>query len=566
MHGKVKSEQKELTEEEKQYIIKAKQLFDECIKLINEDQKGGVFSERTLDLTEKVLKINPEVATLWNFRKSYIMFEKNNKELVDQLLNKELELTESLFKNDPKSYSLWSNRAWLLEFIVNFKDADQILVQVEREYLKTLSSFEDLSYTSSFKESLSKHTSVKLKLLVNELELCNKLLKVDDRNFHCWRHRSFVLCCLRYVSITSSWDSFIQEMQSQELDFLDRMIENNFSNYSAWHHRILLANGFRFDSLDDFKRESELVHTAIYTEPKDQSIWQYYFWLIGEFLPSLVFKNGPFEVNLSFYVKDFQVKLPESTGQNDQIELLFKFSLACLIGSTDSGLSVEAKDGYRFTFEKGSWEPIYEDYASKYGFVNSRLPTSFDSQRKKRTTDWKYSLSTGEISAEELKSISDILGSSPSVFLLVSAVHSDTFYSKAPTWSLDDPEYYNETFSSLRISPMLSLEEYKPYSFVVCSKDNQTTCRYHFESESQLKVFTEILQDEFELLKSLQELEPECKYPIIALKFVNDIYHLCSPPEQGDCEKMKMDLEILKQLPSLDPLRRFYYSEKFNIE
>lgn len=565
MHGRVKSEQKELTEEEKQYIIKAKQLFDECIKLMNEDQKKVIFSEKTLDLTEKVLKINSDIATMWNFRKSYIMHEQSNKEVIDQLLYKELAFTESLFKNDPKSYSLWSNRAWLLEFIVNFREADQNLVQVERDYLNGLSSFEDLSYTSSFKESLARHSSVKLKLLVNELELCNKLFKIDDRNFHCWRHRSFVLCCLRRVSVVSSWDSFVQEMQSQELDFLDRMIETNFSNYSAWHHRILLANGSRFDSMDDFKRESELVHTAMFTEPNDQSIWQYYFWLVGDFLPSLVFKNNPFEVNLSFYIKEFQVRLPENTDKGGRIELLFKFSLACLIGNSDSGLSVETGDGSRVTLEKGSWEPIYEDYASKYGFANSRLPTCFDNRRRKRTADWKYSISTGEIPAEEVESITNFLSGSPPVYFLASAVPSDTVYSKAPTWSLDDPEYYGETFSSLRICTRLSLEEYKSYSFTVCSKSNKTTCRYCFDSESQLKAFTDILQDEFELLKSIQELEPECKYPIIALKFVNDIYHLCSPPELADCEKMKIDLEILKQLPSLDPLRRLYYSEKLNI-
>ncbi|KAH8582366.1 Rab geranylgeranyltransferase [Cryptosporidium sp. chipmunk genotype I] len=566
MHGRVKSEQKELTEEEKQYIVRAKQLFDECIELINQDQEKTTFSEKTLELTEKILKINSEVATMWNFRKSYILSEQNNIQLIDNILNKELALTESLFKNDPKSYNLWSNRAWLLEFIVNFKDADKIFLEVEEDYLKNISNFGSLNYIQSFKDSLAKHINIKLKLLVNELELCNKLFEIDDRNFHCWRHRSFVLCCLRYVSVAISWDTFLQEMQLQELEFLNRMIETNFSNYSAWHHRILLAFGHQFNSLKDFRREAEFVHTAIYTEPNDQSIWQYYFWLMGDFLPKILFNSEQFKVSPSFYIKDLQIELPEN--KDDKIEVHIKFSLPCLISDSDSNLSIESENGSKTTLEKGSWEPVYEDYASIYGFFNSKLPSDFDNKRKKRTAIWKYSLSLKESSQDEIRSITNLLSNSPSILLLVSAAHSDTTYTNTPSWNLNDKEYNNETFSSLKISPKLILDEYKSYSFNIRVNDSTVTCKYCFQSEfskSQVREWLDILQSEFDLLKSIQQLEPECKYPIIALKFVNDIYHLCSPPEPVENEKMRMDPEMIKLLPSIDPLRKLYYNEKFNV-
>ncbi|OII75186.1 Rab alpha subunit isoform A [Cryptosporidium ubiquitum] len=568
MHGRVKSEQKELTEEEKQYIIRAKQLFDECVELINEDKKKGIFSTKTLELTEKILTINSEVATMWNFRKGYIVSEQNNIEIIDDILNKELAFTESLFKNDPKSYNLWSNRAWLLEFIVNFKEADQILLKVMEDYLKNISNFESLNYIQSFKESLAKYNNFKLKLLINELELCNKLFEIDDRNFHCWRHRSFVLCCLRYVSATLSWNNFLQEMQSQELDFLNRMIETNFSNYSAWHHRILLAFGHKFNSLEDFKREAELVYTAIYTEPNDQSIWQYYFWLIGDFLPKILFRDEQLEVNPSFYIKDLQVKFPDNIDKDDKIEILFKFSLACLINSCNSSLSIESENGSKVTLEKGSWEPLYEDYATTFGFFNSKLPSDFDVERKKRTPLWRYSLSLKENFGNEIKSIANSLSNSPSFFLVVSAAHSDTVYANTPTWNLNDQEFNNEAFSSLRINPTLELDVYKSYSFYSRANGSNSTCKYYFHSDSsksQLKELLEILQNEFDFLKNIQELEPKCKYPIIALKFVNDIYHLCSPQELVENEKIRVDPEMIKLLPSIDPLRRLYYNEKFNI-
>ena len=78
--------------------------------------------------------------------------------------------------------------------------------------------------------------SVKL-LLDTELELCGRLLDVDERNFHCWNHRMHVMGLMR------SW----QKDQPQPIDLgsLDLklstdLINRNFSNYSAWHLRTLL--------------------------------------------------------------------------------------------------------------------------------------------------------------------------------------------------------------------------------------------------------------------------------------------------------------------------------------
>lgn len=62
------------------------------------------------------------------------------------------------------------------------------------------------------------------------------------------------------------------------------LIEENFSNYSAWHHRsIFLPKAFgdqvelRAQILDEFEK----VKAAFYTEPEDQSAWFYHRWLVG---------------------------------------------------------------------------------------------------------------------------------------------------------------------------------------------------------------------------------------------------------------------------------------------
>ncbi|KAJ1611773.1 Rab geranylgeranyltransferase alpha subunit [Cryptosporidium canis] len=564
MHNKLMSERRELTEQEKLYIAKAKQLYTDCVEQIKEDQNNGRLSQATFDLTEKVLRINPELATVWNFRKEYIYNEQDEK-VLDQLLSNELSLTESLFKNDPKSYNLWSNRAWLLEFIINFEDADEHLVEVQRGYLNDTTSYDDLDYTPSFKESLAKYDSVKLRLLIKEILLCNRLLDSDDRNFHCWRHRVFALCCLRYVSVNLSWDSFIDEMHHQELRFIDRMIQANFSNYSAWHYRTLLSNMPQFKLLENYKKESELVKTAIFTEPNDQSIWQYYLWLIGEFLPGLMFKDCQLEMETSFYVSDIYIRLPEVTRKEDRTEIRLKFSTPCYINSEESSITVEHEGYPSFTLEEGIWEPMYEENSARSGFVNTRLPKEFEDKYKKRTTCWKFVFLRKERPVEEFDMISEMLRKPSSLLIRIMAINSNITYSRIPVWSLDDRGYQSETFSSLQINPMVLMDNYKPYRFIASTDGDQVSCKYLFDSElekSQLKSFMEYIRNELEMVKSIFELEPTCKYPIIAIKLVYDTFQRCSPDEVVNYGKC-VDIELIKQLPLLDPLRRFYYSDKF---
>lgn len=63
------------------------------------------------------------------------------------------------------------------------------------------------------------------------------------------------------------------------------LIEDNFSNYSAWHHRsIFLPKAFK-DQPEQLNAqimdEFEKVKAAFYTEPEDQSAWFYHRWLVG---------------------------------------------------------------------------------------------------------------------------------------------------------------------------------------------------------------------------------------------------------------------------------------------
>ena len=97
-----------------------------------------------------------------------------------------------------------------------------------------------------------------------ELELCAKFLVRDERNFHCWAYRRHVLSSL--------------SAPSDEIAFSSQLIENNFSNYSAWHHRAnLLTRELDSDDadakLDIVAAELSTVSEAIFCEPADQAAW-----------------------------------------------------------------------------------------------------------------------------------------------------------------------------------------------------------------------------------------------------------------------------------------------------
>ena len=66
---------------------------------------------------------------------------------------------------------------------------------------------------------------------------------MDERNFHCWDYRCGVKIEIRIKSV-NKFGLFRQiaakkaeRRPEAELDFTMDRINNNFSNYSAWHYR-----------------------------------------------------------------------------------------------------------------------------------------------------------------------------------------------------------------------------------------------------------------------------------------------------------------------------------------
>ncbi|CAM0909399.1 unnamed protein product [Alopecurus aequalis] len=195
------------------------------------------YTEEALGLSFKLLEINPESYTAWNYRK--LALQHNLKELSDpeaikSSVDDELRVVEYALRANPKSYGAWYHRKWLL---------NQKLTPVDSK---------------------------------REFGLLDKLLKVDARNFHGWNYRRFLA-------------KFTGVPEEDELKYTMDKICENFSNYSAWHNRsiilsnLLIQQSKGFESKQKiFSEEFGLVTNALFTDPSDQSGWFYHLWLLAQ--------------------------------------------------------------------------------------------------------------------------------------------------------------------------------------------------------------------------------------------------------------------------------------------
>jgi hypothetical protein len=102
---------------------------------------------------------------------------------------------------------------------------------------------------------------------------------------------------------------------ASELNMTLKMIKANTSNFSAWHYRSKLIpiffnqeqiNWRSDDAFSFFQSDLEYLKHAIYTDPKDQSPWNYHYWVINSLIPVHLIdyeweaKDGKLIITLTF--------------------------------------------------------------------------------------------------------------------------------------------------------------------------------------------------------------------------------------------------------------------------
>lgn len=195
-----------------------------------------IYTKEALDISAKLLEINPECYTAWNYRKlgvnHHLCKAESDPDSIKSIVNEELRVVERALRQNFKSYGAWHHRKWVLS--------------------KGYSSIDD------------------------ELSLVDKFQKADSRNFHAWNYRRFVAASMN-------------RSEEEELNYTTDMINTSFSNYSAWHNRSVLLSHLLERGVQGFSPkekvltdEYDFVHQAIFTEPNDQSGWFYYLWLLHQ--------------------------------------------------------------------------------------------------------------------------------------------------------------------------------------------------------------------------------------------------------------------------------------------
>jgi geranylgeranyl transferase type-2 subunit alpha len=175
------------------------------------------------------------------------------------MVMKELDFLVKSIMKSPKSYTLWFHRQWIIE---------RGLV-IERELIPKADGKPDQQEWRS-------------RILETEMKLCDKMLMMDERNFHCWNYRLLTaLLYLKEIALRTS-EAITKDAQvgflETECEMAEKLIRKNFSNYSAWHYRSKLLpelyqrlpnEGPYAIPFPKIQEDLALLKHAFFTDPKD---------------------------------------------------------------------------------------------------------------------------------------------------------------------------------------------------------------------------------------------------------------------------------------------------------
>ncbi|KZV95848.1 protein prenylyltransferase [Exidia glandulosa HHB12029] len=177
----------------------------------------GEKSPRVLQLTERIIRLNPAHYTVWQYRWQTLL-------ALNYDLAKETELMDELGVKFLKNYQVWHHRRLLVT--------------------KTNKPGPELTFSAN-------------------------VLQTDSKNYHTWAYRQWVLAHFEQPKL---WNG--------ELAFIEAMLEEDVRNNSAWHHRFFVVwdNGVRTgdeNREDVIRRELSFAKEKIALAPNNESAWNY---------------------------------------------------------------------------------------------------------------------------------------------------------------------------------------------------------------------------------------------------------------------------------------------------
>ncbi|KAF3893789.1 CaaX farnesyltransferase alpha subunit [Trichophyton interdigitale] len=281
----------------------------------------------------------------------------------NEMSDRALALTEDVIRSNPAHYTVWLYRAQILNALGKDLKAELAwLDQLSTQYLKSYQIWHHRQVVMS-------NESVFPALPEGELEFLAKMFALDSKNYHVWTYRHWLL---RHFKL---WDS------PAELADIERMIDEDVMNNSAWNHRWIM----RFAPREGFESglpgvgipggvggagagkmvvvdeemvdgEVEYAKKKIVLAPENRSPWAYLRGVLKAADRSLADLKG--------FAERFVVKEVVEEGQG---EFLVKSSHALeWLGDVyaEQAHDAEAKNSavQMFTLLKGKYDPIRKNY------------------------------------------------------------------------------------------------------------------------------------------------------------------------------------------------------------
>ncbi|KAI0701051.1 protein prenylyltransferase [Cytidiella melzeri] len=200
--------------------------------------KTGEMSQRVLELTEKIIRMNAAHYSAWQYRYRTLL-------AIKAPLDVELRLMDAIAIHFMKTYQVWHHRRLLLTLLIS-------------------------ASPSTITTSKPLHDA--LDVATNELEFIAKVLDEDSKNYHTWSYREWILA---HVDDARLWLG--------ELPFVDDLLEADVRNNSAWHHRffVVFSRGGRrsgatpAEEAEVLQREISFTKDKISLAPNNSSAWNY---------------------------------------------------------------------------------------------------------------------------------------------------------------------------------------------------------------------------------------------------------------------------------------------------
>ncbi|XVF36578.1 hypothetical protein REPUB_Repub19eG0069400 [Reevesia pubescens] len=460
-----------------------------------------IYTKEAVQVSAKLLEINPESYTAWNYRKlaveHYLSQPESTPDSVKSIIDDELRVVESALRQNFKSYGAWHHRKWVLS---------------------------------------KGHSSID-----HELTLLDKFQKADSRNFNAWNYRRFVA-------------ELMNRSEQDELKYTEDMIYTNFSNYSAWHNRSVLLSTLlekkaeRFLSKENvLLEEYEFIHNAIFTDPDDQSGWFYHLWLLDQTVkadsPLLVSSwpaHGSDVLLLGDRYQNSYAFTPFTTLHSDSgsfpIVLYFNQSVEGVSSST-----VTIESGFTKS-EDLVWKPL--------SLSNSQTARVWVAYLKFPTSELHFSV---EVNVGQSKRIISTKGSQyrfPSMFSFkvhlqpIEGDSSQASVSESILWTEENFKVY-ETQSE-EPSPVVSFDQ-------LCIGNDHEPTASNWRAETlakEIECFRELLDCKIGKLTLARLL---MAYDAMSFSCANKLVH---------CEEV---LELYSDLMKLDPSHYQYYKDEHSL-